>query len=116
MTIAKLIFEEFDVVIDCVNKIPVNKIEKLVKKDGCIILLSGLIKEMLQSRSLKKAKVVIGTAKVVSEQMTEISHMYTSGSLRPVIQKVFPIANIQDAYKLVDSGKKVGNIVIAITQ
>lgn len=108
--------EEFDVVIDCVNKIPVPTIERLVKKDGHIILLSGLIKEMIQSRSLKKAKVIIGTAKVVSDQMTEISRMYTSGSLRPVIQKVFPLSDIQDAYKLVDNGQKVGNIVLSIGQ
>lgn len=108
--------EEFDVVIDCVNKIPVPKIEILVKKDGHVILLSGLIKEMLQSRSLKKAKVIIGTAKVVSAQMTELSSMYTKGILRPVIQAVFPLSNIQEAYRLVDSWKKVGNIVLTTTE
>ena len=94
----------------------ITPITPLVKKDGHVILLSGLIKEMLQSRSLKKAKVIIGTAKVVSAQMTELSSMYTKGILRPVIQAVFPLSNIQEAYRLVDSWKKVGNIVLTTTE
>ncbi len=106
--------EEFDVVIDCVNKIPVPRIEQFVVPGGAIILLSGLIKEMWQSRSLKKARVIIGTAKVVDEQMDELSRLYLAGTLRPVIQKTFPLSDIASAYELVDSWKKVGSVVLKV--
>lgn len=104
----------YDVVIDCVNKIPVPKIETLVAPGGAAILLSGLIKEMWQSRKLKKAKVIIGTAKVTSAQFVELNQLFVSGALRPVVDHVFPLTEIASAYRLVDSGRKVGSVVLQI--
>lgn len=105
---------EYDIVIDCVNKIPLNKIETLVKKGGVIILLFALIKESLQSLRITKAKVLLGTAKPTSAQFDEISHMYTQGALRPVIHGIFTLDEIVKAYRVVDSGKKVGSVVLKI--
>lgn len=106
---------EYDVVIDCVNKIPLPVIDRLVKNGGIIIPLAGLIKEMYQSRKIKKATVRIGTAKVLPEQFVEINTLYTSGALRPVIDSVFPLRDIAAAYARVDSNRKVGCVVLQIT-
>jgi NADPH:quinone reductase-like Zn-dependent oxidoreductase len=103
---------EYDVAIDCVNKIPLSTIESFVKKGGVVVLLAGLIKEMWQSRKLKKATVRVGSAKVLSSQFDEISSLYTAGVLRPIIDQVFPLRDIESAYRLVDSGRKVGSVVL----
>jgi NADPH:quinone reductase-like Zn-dependent oxidoreductase len=109
------ICEEYDVVIDCVNKIPLRKIEQLVKPGGTIILLAGLIKEMWQSRKLKKGTVRIGSAKVTDTHFIQLSDLYTRGALRPVIESVFPLNEIQAAYTRVDSNRKVGSVVLDIS-
>lgn len=105
---------KYDIVIDCVNVIPVPRIHTLATKGGVIVLLSALIKEMLQSLFIKKYQVRVGSAKVTSEQFTTISSLYSSGKIHPVVDKVFDIDEIVEAYRIVDSKKKVGSIVLKI--
>jgi len=106
---------EYDVAIDCINSIPVSHIKRFVKKGGVVVFLSGLVKEMFQSLALKKARVRIGSAKASSAQIDEISRLYEAGLLRPVINKTFSMSEIVEAYRLVDSGRKVGSVVIEIS-
>ncbi len=105
---------EYDVAIDCVNKIPLPLIERFVKKGGVVILLAGLIKEMWQSRKLKKAHVKVGPAKVLHEHFAEINALYSDGKLRPIIDEIFPLEEIATAYARVDGGSKVGSVVLTM--
>ncbi len=105
---------EYDFVIDCVNNIGMDKIEKFVKKDGVIIFLAGIIKEMLFKGRIKKAKAIVGTANVTTEQYDTINNLYISGKLKPVISTTLPLERIVEAHKLVDSWRKVGTVVITI--
>lgn len=106
--------EQFDIVFDCVNAIPINQIESLVKPKGDIVLLAALLKGFIQSRSIKQANVHIGTAKVVQEQYHQLNTMYTEGKLKPVISASYPLDRIHQAYQMVDSGRKVGSIIITM--
>lgn len=104
----------YDIVFDCVNAIPVNRIESLAKPGGHIVLLAALIKEMFQSKSIKNATVHIGTAVARSEHYDALNTLYLTGVLKPVISQVFKLDDIQKAYEIVDSGRKVGTIVITL--
>lgn len=106
--------QEYDIVIDCVNKIPIQKIENMVKQGGNIVLLAGLLKESLQSMRIKKAKVLLGTARPTHEQFEQISQLYIQKLLHPVTQAIFTLEEIASAYTIVDSGNKLGSIVIQI--
>ncbi|MGL4758013.1 MAG: NAD(P)-dependent alcohol dehydrogenase, partial [Patescibacteria group bacterium] len=106
--------QEYDIVIDCINNIGLDKVEKYVKKDGTIILVSGMIKEMLFKGRIKKAKTIVGTAKVTSEQYNLINNYYQKKILKPIILKTLPLESIVEAHEIVDSWRKVGNIVITI--
>jgi hypothetical protein len=37
-----------------------------------------------------------------------------SGALRPVIDRTYPLEDIVEAYRYVESGRKVGNVVITV--
>jgi NADPH:quinone reductase-like Zn-dependent oxidoreductase len=37
-----------------------------------------------------------------------------SGAFKPVIDRRYPLAEIADAYRYVESGQKVGNVVVTI--
>ena len=39
-----------------------------------------------------------------------------TGQFRPVIDRSYPLAQIVDAYRYVESGQKVGNVVITVGQ
>jgi NADPH:quinone reductase-like Zn-dependent oxidoreductase len=104
----------YDVVIDCVNKIPVREIEQFANPGGTVILLAGLIKEMWQSRRLKRVKVRIGSAKVTSDQFVVMNDMYVKKQLRPIIDSEFKMNAVAAAYRVVDGGRKVGSVVLHI--
>lgn len=106
--------KKYDIVIDCVNVIPVSRVHTLAEKGGVIILLAGLIKEMVQSMFIRRYQVRTGPAKVTSEQFSTISSLYTEGKIHPVIDTVFVMNDIVEAYKVVDSKKKVGSVVLEI--
>jgi NADPH:quinone reductase-like Zn-dependent oxidoreductase len=37
-----------------------------------------------------------------------------SGQFRPVLDRSYPLAEIVDAYRYVETGQKVGNVVITV--
>ena len=40
--------------------------------------------------------------------------MMEAGTYRPVIDRSYPLARIVDAYRYVESGQKVGNVVVIV--
>jgi NADPH:quinone reductase-like Zn-dependent oxidoreductase len=107
--------QEYDIVIDCINNIGLGKIQNYVKQGGKVILISGMVKELLFAKLLiKKATPIVGTAKVTNEQYVTINNMYTKGTLKPIIHSVLPLDQIVQAHQIVDSWRKVGNVVITI--
>jgi NADPH:quinone reductase-like Zn-dependent oxidoreductase len=105
---------EYDFVIDCVNNIGMDKIEKFVKRGGVIIFLAGILKEMLFKGRIKKAKAIVGTANPTIMQYDIISELYSKGKIKPVISITLPLEKIVEAHQLVDSWRKVGTVVITI--
>ena len=108
----KLPDSEFDIVIDCVNKMGVDQLQKLVKKNGYILLVAGLVKEMISKVFVKKATIVVGPAKVLQAHYTQINEMYLEKKLIPIIQEILPLDQISLAHKIVDEGHKVGSVVV----
>jgi NADPH:quinone reductase-like Zn-dependent oxidoreductase len=109
--------EQWDVVFETVNKIPVGTIARLVKKGGFLILGSALIKEMLQGQWIsltRKCRIIMGTNKPTRSDMEILKQLMISGSIKPVIDRVYPMEKIVEAHRYVDAGRKKGNVVIAI--
>jgi NADPH:quinone reductase-like Zn-dependent oxidoreductase len=58
--------------------------------------------------------VVAGPAGEKVEDLKTLAGLAASGTLRPVIDERFPFEKIVDAYRLVDSGRKRGSVVVAL--
>ena len=46
--------------------------------------------------------------------MNDFRDLVVSGRFRPVIDRSYPLAEIVDAYRYVETGQKVGNVVITV--
>jgi NADPH:quinone reductase-like Zn-dependent oxidoreductase len=46
--------------------------------------------------------------------MEYLGGLLESGAFRPVIDRHYPLAEIVDAYAYVETGRKVGNVVIDV--
>ena len=109
--------EEWDVIFETVNKIPVRKIARRVKKGGTLILGAAIIKEMLQGQWIsmtRKCKVLMGTHAPTPDDMNALKQLMIAGELKPVIDRIYPLENTAEAHRYVDTGRKKGNVVIVV--
>jgi NADPH:quinone reductase-like Zn-dependent oxidoreductase len=44
----------------------------------------------------------------------ELKEMIESGAFQPVIDRVYPLDQIAEAYEYAETGQKIGNIVISV--
>jgi NADPH:quinone reductase-like Zn-dependent oxidoreductase len=60
--------------------------------------------------------VVGGTATISADHLETLLALAERGVIRPVIDSVVPFDQIVDAHRRVDSGHKVGSVVLAFGQ
>jgi NADPH:quinone reductase-like Zn-dependent oxidoreductase len=48
------------------------------------------------------------------EVLEHLRSRLESGAYRPVLDRAFPLEDIVDAYRYVESGRKVGNVVVTV--
>ncbi len=60
-------------------------------------------------------KVLTGVGATRAEDLVFLGALAESGAFTPVIDRTYPLAQIADAHAHVDSGRKRGNVVIALS-
>ena len=111
------ITQKYDIVYDTVGKVAVKTIANLTKENKILILGGAIIKGALQGlwfSKTNKIKLIIGTAEVTNLDIQFLKKLAESGDLKPVIDRVYNLEEIQEAHKYVDLGHKVGNVIIKI--
>jgi NADPH:quinone reductase-like Zn-dependent oxidoreductase len=48
--------------------------------------------------------------------LAELAHLCGAGALRPVIDRIYPLAQIAEAHAYVDLGHKRGNVILSMDQ
>jgi NADPH:quinone reductase-like Zn-dependent oxidoreductase len=106
--------EQYDFVIDAVGKSSFAKCRSLLKKNGIYAPSGGfeniflvLINPLLGGKKVlfpKDAKGNLGFIKELIEK----------GSFKPVIDRIYPIENIVEAFRYVATGQKIGNVIVTI--
>ena len=84
----------------------------LLKPGGKLLLVMASFGDMILS--MFSGSAVGGPAAEKQIYIDQLCAMAASGSYKPVIDKVYPFAEIAAAHRHVDSGRKVGNVVVEI--
>jgi NADPH:quinone reductase-like Zn-dependent oxidoreductase len=50
-----------------------------------------------------------------AEDLTFLATLAESGAFKPVIDRTYPLARIADAHAYIDTGRKKGSVVIALS-
>lgn len=111
--------ELFDVVFDAVGKSSYGKCKRLLKKNG--IYMSTELGYMSQNPFLALITPLLGGRKVLfpipticKEDVEFLKELVVTGKFKPVIDRCYNLDEIVDAYTYVETGEKVGNVVIAV--
>jgi NADPH:quinone reductase-like Zn-dependent oxidoreductase len=111
--------ERFDVVMDAVGKSSFGRCRRLLKPHGIYastdlgpLSMNPLVSLVTRLSGGKRAMLPVprGTQHTVKQ----LRALIESGEFTPVIDRRYPLEQIVDAYRYVETGRKVGSVVITV--
>src|SRR3989441_1063976 len=109
--------EMYDVIFDVVGKSSFSGCMRSLKEKGFYLLgnpgLSQLVRGLWTSMRSSK-KVMGGPVSYGSEDLIFLKELIEAGKLRSAIDRRYPLEQIAEAHRYVDTGQKKGNVVITV--
>lgn len=111
-------FGKYDIVLDCVgNMRPVMR-KKLLNKGGVFLSLVCGLGDMIRvntdlSRD-KEYRIKTGGAKESKEIINKVIKLIQNKNFDPIISKEYQLEDIIEAHQYIDTGHKIGNVLIRI--
>jgi NADPH:quinone reductase-like Zn-dependent oxidoreductase len=108
----------YDMVFDTVGKTTFAQCKDVIKVNGCylnaVMPFVGL--KAPWYRLTARRRIVGGSPPKQPDVLNVLLGMVAAGTLRPVIERVYPWERIVEAHRHVDQGHKKGNVVIRVGQ
>ena len=111
--------QKYDVVLDSVGKSSFGQCRRLLKPGG--IYLSSELGPFAQNPFLaliaplyRGRKVMFPIPKHDQKMMAYLRDLIESGEFKPVIDRTYRLDQIVEAYQYVETGQKIGNVVISL--
>jgi NADPH:quinone reductase-like Zn-dependent oxidoreductase len=111
--------QRYDVVLDAVGKSSFGRCRRLLKPRGVYLssefgplsqnLILALVTPLLRGR-----KVILQIARDDPRMASYFKGLLESGAFRPVIDRRYRLEEIVEAYRYVEAGQKVGNVVVTV--
>jgi NADPH:quinone reductase-like Zn-dependent oxidoreductase len=108
--------EVYDVIFDVVGKISFSRSAGSIKENGTY-LLANPVSQMFQAlwtRMRSSVKIVMETASGTIEDLVFLRGLIEEGKLVTVIDRTYPLEQIVEAHRYVETGAKKGNLVITV--
>jgi NADPH:quinone reductase-like Zn-dependent oxidoreductase len=113
--------QTFDFIFDSVGKSSFGKCKPLLNKKGIYISTelgkhSENIFLALITPIFGRKKVLFPIPTITKEDVIFLKELVETGKYKPVIDKLYTLEQIVEAYKYVETGQKTGNVVITLTK
>src|SRR5690554_2290220 len=111
--------QQFDIVFDAVGKSSFGKCKPILKENG-VYMSTELGKKSenvvlaVTSRFRKGKKVLFPIPLIKKEDVVFLKELAEAGTFKPLIDRKYPLEQIVEAYRYVESGQKIGNVVVTI--
>lgn len=109
--------DRYDVVMDCVGNAPVSRVHPIVVSGGAVLLVAGDLQSLLTaSRDSRRHGITVATApgQYLAADLEFLVGLFDDGQLRPLIDRTYPLDEIADAHRYVDTNRKRGAVVIDV--
>jgi NADPH:quinone reductase-like Zn-dependent oxidoreductase len=109
--------KKYDVIFDVVGKSPFMRSLKILNKNGRYLLGNPKIHQMLFAYLISLIigkKVIADTAGESSEDLAFLANLMETEKIKSVIDRKYSLDQAADAHRYVETGKKIGNVVISL--
>ena len=111
--------QTYDVIFDAVGKRNFSACKRALKAKGLYLTTTPTLANVRDMAWTalgggKKAKFVTAGLMQNKGNLDALTALVEAGQLKPVIDRCYPLAQIADAYRYVDTGHKRGNVVIMV--
>jgi NADPH:quinone reductase-like Zn-dependent oxidoreductase len=100
--------ETYDVVLDTVGNLDRRSGRRLLATDGVLVLVAAGLADTVLARGNVRAGVSSEDPEIFAWWLERIA----AGEARAVVDRTLPLSEVVEAYRIVDSGRKVGNLVL----
>jgi NADPH:quinone reductase-like Zn-dependent oxidoreductase len=130
------VLRDYDVVLNSLDKVTLEKSLRVLKPGGQLISISGppdaafarsigaswILRLIMGALSYgirtkakrRQAKYSFLFMRANGDQLSEIASLIDKGIIRPVVDRVFPFASTKEAMAYVDAGRAKGKVVVSL--
>jgi NADPH:quinone reductase-like Zn-dependent oxidoreductase len=107
----------YDVILDTIGKSPFARSLRSLNENGTYLnanpgLFGGVWMRWISKSSSKR--VIPWTAGYTTDNLLALKELVEAGTIKPVIDRYYPLPQTAEAHRYVDSGQKKGNVVITM--
>jgi NADPH:quinone reductase-like Zn-dependent oxidoreductase len=107
----------YDVILDAVGNAQFGRVAGLINPGGALLQVIGDLGDMVGAgrRSRRSGlAIVVGNVPFTAEQLASLVDSAEAGRFHPVIDRTFDLADIAEAHRYVDTGRKRGTVVVRV--
>jgi NADPH:quinone reductase-like Zn-dependent oxidoreductase len=108
--------ERYDVIMDMQGTAPWSKSRRALAPGGRLLAVCATLPQILEALWLplwRSERVIAGPCAERTEDLAELAALADAGILVPVIDRIYPLAQIAEAHEYVEGGHKQGSVVIS---
>jgi NADPH:quinone reductase-like Zn-dependent oxidoreductase len=108
--------ETYDVIVDAVGKHSFRRCKRSLKPGGLYLPTDGLwnVVLWLLHKRIGDKKVVFELPRMRKQDILLLKSLIEAGEYRAVIDRAYPLEDVIEAHRYVDTQQKVGNVVLTV--
>lgn len=110
--------QTYDVIFDVVLGSPFSRMLKSLTANGIFLLTNPTLPKVLQgawTRTTSNRKVIFEPTNPTTHDLQYLKELIEAGKLRTIIDRRYPLEQIADAHRYIETGQKKGNVVVTMT-
>jgi 2-desacetyl-2-hydroxyethyl bacteriochlorophyllide A dehydrogenase len=110
--------QTYDVIFDVVGKSSFSDCVKLLNDKGFYLIANPQLSKMVRGRWISwnsSKKVIFETTIQKAEDLNFLKELIEAGKIKTVIDRRYPLDQVPEAHRYVETGEKRGNVIIGVT-